>query len=259
MEKNVSILIRERRFEVSLSIRSWLIPPPPPPLLICSAGIGDLSFSFCFPKKRHFWIVKAFSCITSHSPVFLTEKNLAWPPFICIPFMILCWSKNKKPLTSRGPRCRARPKTVFAWCCSWIDLALAWCTMPVTFRGIASWRWQTMRHRGLTCCEEAVLFTKIEESGRYHVSVYRPEIDFILPLCFFACFTCSLHVEQKRYTCAVVSKPDCFVHSSSSKSKEAVTDRKQLFISTDSLKLAAAACTMSRTTGPIHSCLFHTH
>lgn len=115
------------------------------------------------------------------------------------------------------------------------------------------------------CCEEAaelrltsVLFTKMEESGRYHISFYRPKIDFILPLCSSACFTCLIHAEQKRYKGAVISKGDCFLHSSSRESKEAMKDRKQLFIRTDSLKVAAAVGTVSRTTGPIQICLFHT-
>lgn len=120
-----------------------------------------------------------------------------------------------------------------------------------------------MRHRRLTCAARkernlrltSVLFTK---SARYRVSFYRPEIDFILPLCSSVCFTCSQHMVQKCYKCAVVSKGDCFAHSSSRESKEAVTDRKQLFIQTDSLKVAAAVGGMSRTTGPIRICLFHT-
>lgn len=85
-----------------------------------------------------------------------------------------------------------------------------------------------------------------------------PGIHFIFPLCSFACFTCSVHEEQECYMCAVLWKGDCFLHFSSRKSKEAVTDRKHLFIRTDSLKVAAAACTNSRTTEPIHICLFHT-
>lgn len=107
------------------------------------------------------------------------------------------------------------------------------------------------------CCEEAeelclmsVLFINMEESGRYCVSFYRPEIDFILPLCSSACLTCSLRAEQRCYKCAVISKGDHFVHFSSRESKEAATDRKQLFIRTDSLNVAGAVSTMSRTTGP---------
>lgn len=96
----------------------------------------------------------------------------------------------------------------------------------------------------------SVLFINMEESSRYCVSFYRPEIDFILPLCSFACLTCSLRAEQRCYKCAVISKGDHFVHFSSRESKEAATDRKQLFIRTDSLNVAGAVSTMSRTTGP---------
>lgn len=96
----------------------------------------------------------------------------------------------------------------------------------VTSADNATLRADMCREEGAELRLMSVLFTKVEESGRYRVSFYRPQIDFILPLCSSACFTCSL---QKWYKCAVISKGDCFGHSSCRESKEALTERKQLF------------------------------
>lgn len=132
--------------------------------------------------------------------------------------------------------------------------------MPVLLQNVdLSWSQQTIRHWRFDICLGGAMTRwtwngalEKENCNKCPCCLQRGKQQYIIPLRKRSNVLHACYIQRKSGTSALSFERENFSYSSQAGKmwKEAMTDRKQLFIRTHIHKASAAACTISRTAGP---------